>query len=70
MAMATETRPAKISLFDAVLDNLHARYARYTAYRRALEELSSLDARELADLGLSRAMIHSIARQEAYGAAA
>ena len=41
--------------------------SRYNMYRRTLTELDQLSGRELADLGLSRSEIPSIAMQAAYG---
>ncbi|MBE1282688.1 MAG: DUF1127 domain-containing protein [Rhodobacteraceae bacterium] len=45
---------------------LTARFARYRLYRRTLNELTSLNNRELADLGLNRSMLTRIAYQAAY----
>ena len=43
-----------------------ARLHRYNSYRRTLIELENLTDRELADLGLSRHQIRSVAYREAY----
>ncbi len=43
------------------------RYDTYRVYRTTVKELSSLSDRGLADLGLSRSMIRSVARAAAYG---
>ena len=50
-------------LFRAVAE---ARQKR-TSYSRTLRELEQLSARELADLGIARALIPEIAREAAYG---
>lgn len=43
-------------------------YGRYKTYRATVNELESLSGRELADIGLHRSMIKSIATEAAYGA--
>ncbi len=54
------------------LSNLRAAivdgYAKRRLYKRTINELSSLSSRDLADLGISRSMIKSIAIETAYGA--
>lgn len=47
-------------------ETLAARYAKYTIYRNTLAELQSLSSRELADLGLSRSNIKSVAYEATY----
>ncbi|MBF9031854.1 DUF1127 domain-containing protein [Rhodobacterales bacterium HKCCE3408] len=42
-------------------------FAAYSVYRRTEAELRGLSDRELADLGISRSMISSIAAQAAFG---
>ena len=49
------------------LEALRSDYAKWRVYRNTVSELSALSNRELADLGLSRAMISSIAHEAAYG---
>lgn len=51
----------------SVFRNLGLRYAQYRAYRLTVTELSGLDDRSLADLGINRSMISSIASEGAYG---
>ncbi|QHQ35882.1 DUF1127 domain-containing protein [Algicella marina] len=46
---------------------LQERYAQHKLYKRTLRELRELSARELADLGLSHANLHSIAYESVYG---
>ncbi|MZR12823.1 DUF1127 domain-containing protein [Maritimibacter sp. DP07] len=41
--------------------------AKRKVYRTTRDELQSLDARDLADLGISRAEIPFLAREAAYG---
>lgn len=51
------------NFFKAVAE----RVARYRVYRDTVAELSELNDRDLADLGLSRATIKAVAYQAAYG---
>lgn len=53
----------------AFFDDLKTRYARYRLYRKTLNELSALSARDLADLGLHRSMLKRVAYMAAYEAA-
>lgn len=48
------------------IGGLTKRYARYKTYRRTLEELERLTDRELADMGVSRLTLRSIAYKAAY----
>lgn len=55
-------------------DRLNARvaatrsdYAKWRVYRKTVTELAALSDRDLADLGLSRSMISTIAHEAAYG---
>ncbi|ALG89815.1 MULTISPECIES: DUF1127 domain-containing protein [Actibacterium] len=41
--------------------------SRRRVYNRTVDELSTLTARELSDLGISRSMIHYVARDAAHG---
>ena len=43
------------------------RYARYRTYRNTLNELDTLNDRELRDLGINRANFREIAQKAAYG---
>ncbi|WP_371811903.1 DUF1127 domain-containing protein [Ruegeria sp. R13_0] len=68
MAMATNTTALKGTHFGGITTMIEAaktRFARYRLYRQTVAELSALSDRELADLGLSRAMIRGLARQAA-----
>lgn len=69
MAMITDTRSvhaADHGLLSRIFSNIVARYTQYAAYRKCVEELSSLTDRELRDLDMSRSMIRSIAHETAY----
>lgn len=44
---------------------LKTRYSTWKRYSRTVSELESLSNRELADLGISRADIHRLAREAA-----
>ncbi len=65
------TYSANVSLTSrlrAAYDAVQVSWARYQEYQRTYEELASLDSRELADIGISRAQISDLARQHVYGA--
>lgn len=57
-----------ISRLRAGYESVQASWARYQEYTRTYEELDSLDNRELADIGISRAQISDLAREHVYGA--
>lgn len=66
MAVATNTSVLKgthASGFASVIEAAKTRITRYRLYRQTVNELSSLSNRELADLGLNRSMIRSLAVQ-------
>lgn len=70
MAFITETRTYGITLaqrFTALLENVAAARAQRKVYTATVNELDNLTNRELADLGLTRASIKSIAFEAAYG---
>ncbi len=52
---------------SATLKNIGVRFDQYRVYRRTHAELSALSNRDLADLGINRSMITSIATEAAYG---
>ena len=54
--------------FNATLSALIERVARYRAYRTTLNELKSLSARDLSDLGMNPSNIRSVAYEATYGA--
>jgi len=49
------------------IDAIREAFAKRRVYRATLGELSALSNRDLADLGLSRSMIRSVAAEAAYG---
>jgi len=51
----------------AAFRNASLRFAQHRAYRQTVAQLSTLGDRELADLGLHRSMIASVAAKGAYG---
>ena len=53
--------------FRALTAAVREAYSRNKVYRRTVAELAGLSDRELADLGLHRSHIRSIAREHAYG---
>lgn len=70
MAYASEARPLRGSVFQKLAEvraELAERFARYQLYRQTMQELSGLNDRELADLGLERGDIHRVAVEAAYG---
>ncbi|WP_296765271.1 DUF1127 domain-containing protein [Sediminimonas sp.] len=70
MAHVTDIRAPRSALVDrisAMLKSLAERHARYAAFRETVSELSELSDRELADIGLSRTQIRSVAMEHAYG---
>lgn len=68
MAFASDIRSTATgqSRLGATFGELAARYARYTLYRKTLNELASLSNRELSDMGLCRSQIRSVAYEHAY----
>lgn len=70
MAYITDTRTSDITLaqrFTTLRENFVAARAQRKIYNTTVVELDSLSHRELADLGLSRSMIKTIAYEAAYG---
>lgn len=55
------------SKITSIFHSLAERYAQARVYRTTVSEMSDLTDRDLADLGISRSMIHSIAYDAAYG---
>ncbi len=51
-----------------VKDGVALRFQQYRVFRQTVRELSELNDRELSELGLSRAMVRSIAREAAKAA--
>lgn len=70
MAYVNSTRAANASVADRVASlfaGLSAALQRRRVYNQTISELRALSNRELADLGINRSMIVSIARDAAYG---
>jgi uncharacterized protein YjiS (DUF1127 family) len=68
MAHTTDIRAHGPSVRDRLAnlrDALAHRAARRKAYRQTFDELTSVSDRDLADMGIHRAMIPAIARQAA-----
>lgn len=63
MAYANTAAPRSNGLMARMIEALAAR----KVYRTTLTELQALDNRDLADLGITRSMIRSIAHEAAYG---
>lgn len=67
MAYATDISAIRAAAPKAgVFRTLFARIAQYRTYRATFNELSSMGDRELADIGLSRSQIRSIAYEHSY----
>jgi uncharacterized protein YjiS (DUF1127 family) len=70
MAYATDTRSIGGTIAERI-GRLRAamadRYGRYALYKRTLGELQALSDRDLADLGVARADIETLARMAARG---
>lgn len=68
MAMTTANQIAITNggFITRALAGLAERLERRATYRKCVNELSSLNNRELRDLGLHRSMIRSLAYEEAY----
>lgn len=54
--------------FGVLVARARAAHARRALYRNTVRELNALGDRDLADLGLSRGMIESVAREAVAGA--
>lgn len=70
MAFITETFSGSTSLserFAALRENFATARAQRKIYTTTVAELDALSNRDLADLGLNRSMINSIAFEAAYG---
>lgn len=70
MAYVSAQNTVSISLFDrasAAFANLRQANADHRLYTRTVRELNTLSGRELADLGMSRGSLHSVAYEAVYG---
>ena len=70
MAYANATRTGEWGILASV-NGLVARIGdarrRYSVYRQTITELKALNDRDLADLGIARSSINTIATEAAYG---
>ncbi len=69
MASTTHYSSSRATLFSALsawVIGLREKMAQRRNYRRTLNELSSLSAHQLADLGLHRATLRETAHQSVY----
>lgn len=53
--------------FGSILQTVKAGLQRRAIFRQTIAELNALSARDLGDLGISRASIRQVAREAAYG---
>ena len=70
MAFANLTRSGEWGIrhqLSSVVGRLVEQYRRYRVYRQTIGELKVLNDRDLADLGIHRSAIPSIALDAAYG---
>lgn len=70
MAYVNSSRAASFSLADRIsgfLAQSKLQIARRAVYNQTVRELVQLSDRELADLGIARVDIPSVAREAAYG---
>lgn len=66
-ANTTDFHGALLARLADTFTNLSDAHAKRVMYRRTVSELSALNNRELADLGLSRASIKAVAWETTYG---
>ncbi len=70
MAYATTSRVAGYGLIERLNSfraNLADRRAKLNVYRSTVDQLAAMSNRDLADIGIARGMIESIAHEAAYG---
>lgn len=67
MAYITTTRIAPLGRFNGLFGTLKAAIAQRRVYNQTVAELTQLNDRELADLGISRFSIAELAHEAAYG---
>lgn len=70
MAYVANTQTANAGIVDriaAFFKTVAERNAQYLVFRQTVNELSELSTRELADLGIHRGNINTIAKEAAYG---
>lgn len=70
MAYANATRTGEwgiVASLNGLVSRLSDARRRYSVYRQTVAELNALNDRDLADLGIARSSITSIATEAAYG---
>lgn len=70
MAALNDTNIISLGLQDRLLHTWNAfldNRAKARVYHQTYRELSALSAKDLADIGLNRSMISSVAHEAAYG---
>lgn len=70
MAYVSSNRSTRLGLGDRLAEirrDLAEAWRAHRVYRQTLAELQGLSDRELADLGLNRAMLKSVAYEATYG---
>ena len=66
MSDTTHAPARHLPLISGLFHDLAERVQRYNRYRTTLDELNQLGDHELADLGLNRSMVRSVAYRAAY----
>ncbi|MGR3571912.1 DUF1127 domain-containing protein [Brevirhabdus sp.] len=66
MAYIQTLRPTLKDSLSVRIGRIAENFKRYRLYRRTVNELEALSGRDLADMGISRGSIHSIAYEAAY----
>lgn len=66
MSEATVSAPIHVGRISTFFRGVAKRVSQYRVYRTTLGELEMLNDRELADLGLNRSVLRSVAYQSAY----
>lgn len=64
---ASFAQPSRAGRSHGLLSALKTAFAQRRLYNQTIQELKSLTDRELADLGISRLSIASVAHEAAYG---
>ena len=66
MSEATVSAPVHVGRIPSLFSGISKKVSQYRVYRNTLAELQMLGDRELADLGLNRSVLRSIAYKSAY----
>jgi uncharacterized protein YjiS (DUF1127 family) len=65
--MSYELNGGAVNGTAGLFDRVRKAWADHKLYRATLDELSALNDRELADLGLTRFMVREVAYESVYG---